>query len=481
MTNLNLITDPWIMAVRGGKSCLIRLDQISDPSVSHLDWPRADMNLACVELLVGLVYLAYPPTDARQWRERFSNRPQPEMLQEIFEPYACAFNLLGEGPCFMQDFEVEMNGKSNPVDMLFLDSAGRNTIARNQDVMVRRGRYRSLPLHHAAMALYTLQDFAPSGGAGNRVSLRGGGPMVTLVVPPEDGLWPLVWANVPQGKAIEPNTAALRKALPWMRPTEGNGETFPPGDGTSVPVETFFGQPRRLRLVEEGGKITRVKQKIHGNNYSGWRHPLTSYYRTAPDGTGEMLPRHLKPNLFSYRNWKGLLFQTEEAERPACLERFLNEREEVPVRLIVSGWAMANMLAQDFQWSECPIFKLTEEAQDVAINLIEQGSQVAKSLRNRIVAAIGAKKEAESAQEMFLIRTQPEIEITISALAQGSKEECRRWAQIARREAISLFDGIVSSGLGERAEKQQQRAVNARSALLEDLKRHLNQPGQDHA
>ena len=497
MANLNLITDPWIMAIRDGESCLIRLEQISDPLVSRLDWPRPDMHLACVELLVGLVYMACPPTNAKIWRKRFSDRPSPEMLQKIFKPYAHAFNLLGEGPRFMQDFDEEMGGKLNLVDMLFLDSAGENTIRKNQDVIVRRNRYRSLPLHYAAMALYTLQDFAPSGGRGNRVSLRGGGPMVTLVVPPEEGLWPLVWANVPEGQEIESSPDALREALPWMRRTDGGTEVFPSGDGTTVPVEAFFGQPRRLRLIEEDGKITGVKQKIHGNHYSGWKHPLTSYSWKSPqddaDEIGSRSPKHLKPGLFSYPNWKGILFQAENTERPASLERFLKEREEVDARLIVAGWAMSKMNARDFQWSECPVFKLEEEVQDAVIDLIEQGDRVARKLRKSIITALAPEKvakkqrdvpkEAESAQEMFLLRTQPKIEYAISVLARGNGEtleDDQQWERIIRREAIRLFDGIVSVGLAERTEKQQQQAAKGRSTLLKELN-SLNSQGQDNA
>ena len=106
------------------------------------------------------------------------------------QPLAPAFDLLGDGPRFLQDLEP-LGGKGNPPGMLFIDSAGDSTAKKNADLMVRRGRYEALPLPLAAMALYTLQAFAPSGGAGNRTSMRGGGPMVTLVKPQSEGLWPL--------------------------------------------------------------------------------------------------------------------------------------------------------------------------------------------------------------------------------------------------------------------------------------------------
>ena len=75
-------------------------------------------------------------------------------------PLAPAFNLLGAGPRFLQDREP-LEGAGNPPDMLFIDSAGDSTAKKNADLMVRRGRYETLSLPLAAMALYTLQAFAP--------------------------------------------------------------------------------------------------------------------------------------------------------------------------------------------------------------------------------------------------------------------------------------------------------------------------------
>ena len=55
---LNLITDSWIPVVRDNVSITIRPDQIADAEVARPDWPRADLNLACLELLIGLLFLA---------------------------------------------------------------------------------------------------------------------------------------------------------------------------------------------------------------------------------------------------------------------------------------------------------------------------------------------------------------------------------------------------------------------------------------
>ena len=489
MTNLNLMNDAWIMVRREGGPDVIRPDQIVEDDVLHSDWPRPDLNLACLELLVGLVYMAAPPTDARDWRDGFDNWPRPETLRQCFRCYADAFNLLGDGPRFLQDFDADINGKDVAVDMLFIDSAGENTIKKNKDLMVRRERYRSLPPNLAAMALYTLQDFAHEDGSGHRTSMRGGGPMVTLVKPPESGLWPLIWANVPRGRPLEPTEMAGK--LPWMRPTrtsEGNNETFPEGDDTgSPPVETFFGQPRRLRLKEERGNITGVTQKNYGTKYSGWSHPLTPYYRKKKDA--KWSPKHPKQGFFSYTNWQGVLLRDGGNDKttrlPATLERFHREREGDDCRLIVAGWAMRQAKALEFKWSECPVFRLEEEQQDLAIDLIEKAGKIAsllgKSIRNATKSSEkssrkvkGDQVKAENAAEAFYIQTQPCLEHMLGQISNGRIEDTEKsWFSVIRREALCLFDEAVLPELAERSAQQQKNAAKARADMIKDMKKSL--------
>ncbi|MBL3598197.1 type I-E CRISPR-associated protein Cse1/CasA, partial [Rhodovulum sulfidophilum] len=191
---LNLIEAPWIPVLcEDGSRHVVAPWQIAEPGILRPDWPRPDLNLACYELLIGLVFLADPPANNGDWQRRFA--PDPDRLKEKLARFAVAFDLLGDGPRFLQDL-APLDGTPNPVDMLFIDSAGANTAKNNADLMVRRDRYGMLDLPLAAMALYTFQAHAPSGGAGNRTSMRGGGPLVTMV-DPGDGLWSLVWANVP--------------------------------------------------------------------------------------------------------------------------------------------------------------------------------------------------------------------------------------------------------------------------------------------
>ncbi len=454
---LNLLADPWIPVLRDNGADVIRPDQIAEPGVRALNWPRPDLNLACMELLIGLVYIAAPPRDTTDWRAR---KPDAEALRAALAPLAPAFNLTGDGPLFLQDMEP-LQGEPNAPDMLFIDSAGASTAGKNADLMVKRDHYPSLDLPLAAMALYTLQAHAPSGGAGNRTSMRGGGPMVTLVCPAETGacpLWSLIWANVPEGVALGPDR--LHK-LPWKRATltSETGAVVQQPQSDHIPPEVFFGMPRRLRLVETDGRVTGVIQKPWGTNYGLWRHPLTPYY--ALKEGADILPKHPKPGAFAYRNWLGILMEAPPGKasltyRAQTVSDYGRRAKNPKASVLVAGWAMSNMSPLDFIWSEQPLFTLTPEAADHAAVLVSGADLASRALvmALRDVQAMdvteGTRLDPE--REAFYLATQAGFVAAVNALALGKAAEGIRaaWLATLRRQALSQFDAIALNGLAER-------------------------------
>lgn len=456
---LNLISDAWIPVLNSqGQRSLIAPWQITDPALVRPDWPRADLNIACLELLIGLVFLVDPPRDVEDWQDR--QAPDPDRLRAKLAALAPAFNLTGEGPLFLQDF-VALQDAPNPPDMLFIDSAGANTAKNNADLMVRRGRYPALELPLAAMALYTFQAHAPSGGAGNRTSMRGGGPLVTLV-DPGAGLWPLIWANVPDGVA---QTAA---ALPWMRPTrvsDTDVQTFPP-PGHGLGAEAFFGMPRRLRLVVQDDVVTGVVQRPWGTNYAGWEHPLTPYYRQKAGA--ELLPVHPRAGQFGYRHWLGILAEAPDTDlRQRARVLRLRHGRGGAGSVIVAGWAMDNMKPRDFIQSVQPLVTLERQAADLLAGLIEAAEQAGLALRMALEPLMGDSEARDAEREAFYGDTEAGFQARLADLQAGRAlpDVAADWLDELRRVALSRFEARALPGLDQQETDRIARIVSAQRIL----------------
>lgn len=468
--SLNLISDPWIPVLDAdGERRSIAPWQVAGPDLVRPDWPRADLNVACLELLIGLVFLADPPQDEEDWEARLSS--DPDRLRARLDAFVPAFALSGDGPLFLQDSEP-LGGEPKEPDMLFIDSAGDNTAHNNADLMVHRRRYPTLDPALAAMALYTFQAHAPTGGTGNRTSMRGGGPLVTLV-DPRMTLWDLIWANVPCGRP------GRMEDLPWMRPTrvsdEGQ-ETHPPAGAASFGVEAFFGMPRRLRLVWEGGLVTGVIQKRHGTHYAGWKHPLTPYYRMKPGG--EWLPVHPRAGLFGYRHWLGILAEGHDGsrERAACLRSWDDRRRIVrtEAKVIVAGWAMDNMKPRDFTLSVQPCVDLPADAALMLAGLVEAAAEAALVLRGALAPVLAEGESREAEREAFHAATEGAFRDRFDELKDGAApaDVAGRWLSDLRRRALAQFDALALPGLDQRDIDVIARIVSARSFLLASFRGH---------
>ncbi|PTX40392.1 CRISPR system Cascade subunit CasA [Gemmobacter caeni] len=460
--SLNLITDPWIPVLdRTGARRVIAPWQMADATLLRPDWPRPDLNIACLELLIGLVYLADPPADAEDWEDR--QTPDPDRLRARLAPLAPAFNLLGEGPLFLQDLE-RLEGEANPPDMLFIDSAGANTARNNADLMVHRERYPALEAGLAAMALYAFQAHAPSGGAGNRTSMRGGGPLVTLVDPGQ-GLWPLIWANVPDG------TPQAVACLPWMAPTRlsDKGAQVPPPQGATFGPEAFFGMPRRLRLIAAGDLVTGVVQKPWGTNYAGWMHPLSPHYRLKAGE--EWLPVHPRAGRFGYRHWLGILAEAPDTalrERAACLRAYGGRvRDPGGATVLLAGWAMDNMKPRDFTLSVQPFVALPGEAAGMLAGLVEAAEQAALALRAALEPVLAGGEAREAQREAFYAETEPAFGAALAALRAGEAPAgvAARWLAELQRAALARFDALALPGLDRRETDTIRAIVEVRGFL----------------
>lgn len=390
----NLLESSWIPFVRRSGETLwgspaMLTDLLSEDPVVAIAAPRPDFEGAISEFLIGLLSAAYQLKNELAWRALWAAPPSQSELRGRFQGLSSAFDLDGDGPRFMQDFTPGDFSEQDPVpiEKILIDAPGEQTKKLNKDLFVKRDRVQRLSRPAAAMALLTLQTYAPAGGQGHRTSMRGGGPLTTLVdpmgandeegVPSASSLWHKLWINVSTASEWSELPGASHKQLsdtfPWLAPTrlstKGSSATTP---DDAHPLQAYFGMPRRIRLefsgpgrcdltgLDDDQTVTAFRTRNYGTEYSGWIHPLSPYYRTKENEP--WLPVHGQPGGISWRDWITLTFAQpgEALRRPAAVVmRYGIDRARVStagsVRLHAFGYDMDNMKARGWVDSQRPL------------------------------------------------------------------------------------------------------------------------------
>lgn len=509
---MNLLLDNWIAVRRLGglreRIAPVRLTANEDDPAVEIEAPRADFRGALYQFLIGVLQTALPPRDLREWRQRWEMPPSEQELQEAFAPFVKAFELDSAGPAFMQDFELPI---SEPAEIaaLLIDMPGEKTITDNKDHFVHRKGVPGVCKACAATALFTLQINAPSGGAGNRVSLRGGGPMTTLLMPeePETSLWRKVWINVLPTEALGySEVESLVGVLPWMAPTRTSD---PGGIGDTSPeqghqLQAYWSMPRRVRLdfTEETGVcdlcgqpteglVHRYRAKNYGVNYTGaWLHPLSPYNY---DGKGEKPPLAVKGQKggIGYRHWLGLTLGSKEKTPDAALvvKHFMRQQDRLPeaarrMRLWCFGYDMDNMKARCWYDSMLPVHVIADEREKerfvkAVADLLDLAGEAASALHTCVKQAWFKRPKDRGSEpavpQSFWQRSETEFYRLLKQLADTDLEQedlliplYRKWLIAVQRTAEALFDEWVLAAPIE--EMNMKRVVEARAGLLRQLK-----------
>ena len=499
-TVFNLIDTPWLpVKRRSGDVETISPWQVTDrieaDPIIAFAWPRPDFNGAAHEFLIGLLATAAAPADDDEWEDWWLRPPTPSLLEQSFARIAVAFDLDGPGARFLQDMDVLEAAEIKAVSTLLIDTPGKNTLSNNADLFVKRGGTLVMSRAAAAMALYTLNAYAPTGGAGHRTSLRGGGPLTTLVVASHrqygDTLWGRLWPNVESKEHISARTTEsvasddLAAIFPWLVPTlvskpKDGGRSTTPAD--VHPLQVYWGMPRRIRVLFEEAQdrlcgVTGTRDKIivtsfrtrnYGTNYSeGFRHPLTPYYRQRASTTS--LPVHPQLGGISYRHWPGLVVQSRDGLRdPAQVVRHLPEKHVLrggTVRFAAFGFDMDNMKARSWVESEMPLWLLDDSAARELLELYVQHATAAAGtvtwLLVRAVKSALYDRPSEATgdygfiAERFFRETEGAFYMVLGSAAHLIGEQAdeddptvqarEKWSRILASAALRLFDEYASS------------------------------------
>lgn len=492
---MNLLADPWLPFEKaGGGVEFLSVAKILSSDVTDLALPRADFQGAAYQFLIGLLQTAYAPSNIDQWMENYENPPTEQQLSDALLPFLPCFEVEGTGPSFMQDLDNLGSESSTPVAGLLIDSPGASTIKNNTDHFVKDGRVEAVCPNCAAMALFTMQINAPSGGKGYRTGLRGGGPLTTLLLPSGETstLWKKLWINVSDGELME----GAREAgpdpdiFPWMGATRTSKKGQATLPNQVHPLHVFWAMPRRFRLEFENHetqcdlcgqvsskRVRHIRARNYGNNYDGpWRHPLTPYRRDPKQPQQPPLPIKGQPGGIGYRHWESLVLEDAQGEGnlpalnvldyPRKADECEAEGVELPrvARLWSFGYDMDNMKPRGWVGTQLPFVALPnrhqERLQSWLRTMVSYAKEVCWQLRRSTKEAwfkrpSEAKGDLEYIDSRFWEQTeQPFYSLLAELGTRLMEEDIRRlpadiaevWYLEVRKQAITIFDELTLGG-----------------------------------
>ncbi|MCL5974965.1 MAG: type I-E CRISPR-associated protein Cse1/CasA [Gammaproteobacteria bacterium] len=517
---MNLLDESWIPVRRSnGEQDWITPLQITDPTIVALDARRPDFNGALIQFLIGLVQTTTPMDSEIEWKQWNEQPPSVEELKKWFEPVHEAFLFDGDGARFMQDFDLRTAGAKdknfNSISALLIEAPGENTLKENKDHFIKRNTVNSLCLGCSAIALFTLQTNAPSGGAGHNTSIRGGGPLTTLVIAGDtNSLWQTVWLNIQKhSDFLAANGDSTKTDLEYSFPWVNEMKTLQAEGGQLTPIQVhpahnFWGTPRRIRLdldhISAGecdccGRqseflVERYITKAKGFDYKGgWRHSLSPYYENKP---GEMLPLHPQPGGIGYKHWLAWslgLQGNKKNVQPASIVSYVLESQRLKgkqCRLYAFGYDMDNMKARCWYESTLPLYGLSEKnkyeqhsVQREIQRWLEAVDLAAFYLRSAVKSSwfgdgVDARGDYAFIDASFWSQTENGFYQLLRSLIDQAREEDEdivftplreQWRDLLIKTAIRLFDADLV-GAAPIAQQNPRRTAEAYNRLCASLR-----------
>ncbi len=488
---MNLINETWLPICRKNGTCeqitpWQITENINTNPVERLNAPRPDFNGALVQFCIGILQTAFAPKDDYEWMTLYQSPPDAQMLEKAFFQYEHAFNADGDGPRFMQDYDLPEE-KPKKIGSLLIEEPGVSTKKDNKDHFIKRGNAEVMEVSTAITALLTLQMNAPPGGSGNRVSIRGGGPLTTLLAPDtvrnpqHNTLWHLVWLNVLPKNEFEhlcgnPDLQDEVSIFPWLGPTrtsDKEGRSTTPED--VHPLQVYWSMPRRIRLDfteadkglcslsgKEAPLVHHYTAKNCGIDYCGpWRHPLSPY---RFDNQGMSLPLHLQPDGLGYRHWLGLVLGDQDSVTPAAIVHYhlkSSIRHKINTQLWAFGYDMDKMKARGWHEAHLPLFHLEEQDREAFTEMIRDilnaTSMVGDNLRGALKKAWFKPKAKIKGDLSFIVNsfwqnTEPDFYSLLAQLhsvVTQEKDETplyHAWFNTINNASFTLFDTAAVSG-----------------------------------
>ena len=493
----NLIDEKWIPVKRkDGMPDKIKpwevTDGFDDNPVVALNAPRPDFNGALIQFLIGLVQTTFAPANKVEWKQKLKAPPSTDQLNTAFMTVHDAFELDGDGPRFMQDFN-KLETQTGTIDRLLIDTPGEKTCKDNTDHFIKRNAVRTLCPSCCAMALFTLHTNSPAGGRGYMTSLRGGGPLTTLILGDErfDSLWHSIWLNVLETGTFlgmcNVNKNKPADAFSWLAATK-----LKVTEQDIHPAQYFWAMPRRINLdfenlisdkcdvcnQESANVITSCREVPNGTKYQEpMKHPLSAFNTSTKKAV------LTQQGGVSYRHWLGFVINDSEGNKePARIVHEFIERQETDwqFRLWAFGYDFVPGQNKARCWYEAKMPFIQVESsirgdyEQVVAGLIRGASEIAGNARSAIKKAWfrrpgDVKGNMSFVDSTFWHSTEATFYETLNSLkavleAGGDSLLTRNlWHRVLCDEALRIFDIHAWNGPIEDADPK--RVVIARKDM----------------
>lgn len=494
----SLIKDPWLPVLdSNGQRRKISPRELADNQIIDLAWPRPDFQGAGWQLLIGMLQTAMAPEDEEEWEEVWEQGLDAQKLHQALTRIEHAFHFGPQKPAFLQDFST-LSVEPSSVSGLLIDSPGGNTLKLNKDHFVKRSCYQHFCPHCTAMALFTVQTNSPAGGAGFRTSMRGGGPMTTLLEPAEENvpLWRKLWLNVMPSSDNwqEPHLPLI---FPWLAETRSSETakniTTPEN---AHPLQAYWGMPRRLEIdfdhqqsgccdlcgEHSDNLLSQIRSKNYGVQYDGWLHPFSPYRQGLKDASAPLLPLKGQPGGLAYKDWLGLVISSED-KLNRTLPAQVVRRNPLPrqTRLWCFGFDMDNAKSRCWYEHHLPVSSLTQEGElkdllQLAVELAQNALSLLKlALKEAWFASPKEAKGDFSAIDIaFWQQTEAEfrtlwqqLSLYPSSAMPQAREALRHWLTAIRDYLFTAFDARAFTNPDETADLC--RVLAARLALHKNI------------
>ena len=493
----SLLSTKWLpVRFKDGSTGKFAPADLADENVIDIAATRPDLQGAAWQFLLGLLQSSLAPNNRESWEDIWEEGLKPEALQKAFAPLEAAFQFGSESPSFMQDFDA-LDGEKIAIASLLPEIPGAQTLRLNKDLFIKRNVTRRFCPHCAALALFSLQLNAPSGGKGYRTGLRGGGPLTTLIElqsyrgERQTPLWRKLWLNVmPQLESGLPLPTQYDDAIfPWLAPTRTSERASAlVTEDRANKLQPYWGMPRRIRLdfsaVQSGycdlclapndELLHSMTVKNYGVNYAGWVHPLTPY-RLALKGDAEKYSVKPQPGGLIWRDWLGLsqhIAGESNNEFPAQVVRLFPLYR--PAHAVTGMWGFGfdfdNMKARCWYEHHLPLL-LNAEIKPHLRQAVQTASRILNLLRSALKEAwfSDARGDFSFIDSDFWNQTQGKFLQFISEIEDVTDHDDvqREWRVMLWRYARDDFDRRVFTNPQEGVDLE--RCMSARKKYFTSL------------